>query len=187
MSATAILKDEHRSIERMLNVLETTSSRLKEGRDVSPRIFRDALKFIKQFADGCHHHKEEILLFPTMIEKGFLREAGPIAVMLSEHDIGRAHVRSMLEAVEKYEHGDKTGASQLTSSADAFIGLLRQHILKEDNVLFPMADQHFSEADQTKLLAQFEDVDRSGEACCMKTELLNLLQGLEGEVARTMR
>lgn len=83
MKPTDILKQEHRAIERMLTVLETTVQRMKQGENASPQIIRDALSFIQQFADRCHHGKEETILFTAMEQKGFSRDFGPLAVMLS--------------------------------------------------------------------------------------------------------
>ncbi len=45
-----------------------------------------AVQFPCTFADRCHHGKEENLLFKTMVDRGFPREAGAIAVMLLERN-----------------------------------------------------------------------------------------------------
>lgn len=179
MKPTEILKQEHRAIERMLDVLETAANRVASGEQVPPQTFKDAIRFIRQFADGCHHHKEETLLFPAMIEKGFSSEAGPIAVMLYEHDAGRALVKGMSDAVESYEKGDLSALSRLVAHSREFTSLLREHINKEDNILFAMADMHLSEEDQAKLSGRFDQAENHNEACALKSDLLDLLNRLE--------
>jgi len=66
MKPTDMLKAEHRAIERMLTVMEHAVANAEQGNNVKPEVFDDALKFIQTFADGCHHRKEEALLFPAM-------------------------------------------------------------------------------------------------------------------------
>jgi hypothetical protein len=63
----------------------------------------DCSGFFRNFADRCHHSKEEDELFPKMVEHGIPKEGGPIGVMLMEHDQGRAFVRGMSEAAEQQQ------------------------------------------------------------------------------------
>ena len=183
MTPTEILKQEHRAIERMLNVLERAADRVAKGVNVPSQTFRNAIRFIQQFADKCHHGKEEDLLFPAMERRGFPRHAGPLAVMLNEHEAGRAHVRALVNAVELYEKNDPSSISQITEHAYGFASLLREHIMKEDNVLFVMAEQNLTAIDQNKLLADFHSLENSGETCRTKSELLGLLETMEREIS----
>src|SRR5512135_730494 len=98
MQATDILSEEHKVIIRVLTALEKAASRLEAGEAVEPGFFIESADFIKGFADGCHHKKEEGVLFPAMIEAGLPREAGPVAVMLAEHEEGRRLTRGMRQA-----------------------------------------------------------------------------------------
>ena len=95
MKATEILMSEHRVIERVIVSLEVQTERLAAQEAVRPGFFLEAADFIKGFADGCHHRKEEGVLFEAMVGAGLPRQAGPIAVMLTEHEQGRAFTRGM--------------------------------------------------------------------------------------------
>jgi hemerythrin-like domain-containing protein len=66
MKATNVLSEEHRVIERVLNTLEAGAGKLESGQAVRPEFFLSATDFIKGFADGCHHMKEEGVLFKRM-------------------------------------------------------------------------------------------------------------------------
>lgn len=92
-------------------------------------------RVFSQFADKCHHAKEEDLFFPLLKERGIPGEGGPIGVMLHGHDVGRESVRRMREAAD----GESLDAAEFSDAAKAFIPLLRQHIFKENNILFRMA------------------------------------------------
>ena len=90
MKATEILMSEHRVIERVIQAMETAATYLQLGGDVRPGFFIEAADFIKHFADGCHHKKEEGVLFTALAENSLPVNGGPVGVMLSEHEQGRA-------------------------------------------------------------------------------------------------
>jgi hemerythrin-like domain-containing protein len=88
-----------------------------------------------------------------------IRLLGPIGVMLSEHDSGRQFVRGMSEAAAAYKGGDKPAGKSFAENARGYIDLLGQHINKEDNILYPMADKIFSAEKQSELSEDFKKVD----------------------------
>ena len=114
---------------------------------------------IKSFADGFHHAKEETLLFPLLVEKGFSLEQGPVGVMLNEHVQGRNYVKGMAENIALYKTGDLNSLSLIYQNMKGYIDLLRNHINKENNILFKMADRVLTENDHETLLHQYGDID----------------------------
>lgn len=156
MRPTEQLKEEHRVIESMLRILERVYERLEGEEQVDSEHLAQILEFIKVFADRCHHGKEEDLLYPAMEEVGIPREWGPIGVMLMEHNMGRDYVRGMSEALAKHEAGEHRALSEFAKSARNYVALLAQHIPKEDNILYLMADMHISKEKQEELLEAFE-------------------------------
>ena len=137
--AIEVLMNEHRLIEQVLGSLETFASQVEEILAPERPVLADYGTFLRGFADSCHHGKEEDILFQRMVERGFPRETGPVAVMLYEHEVGRGHVSALRQV------GDGTGPPTavetrvVLENAGAFIPLLRAHILKEDRILYPMA------------------------------------------------
>ncbi|MBI5032994.1 MAG: hemerythrin domain-containing protein [Chloroflexi bacterium] len=161
MKATRVLRDEHEGILAMLSVVEAAARRLESGKSIPPQMMVDAGNFFRNFADGCHHGKEEGELFPTMVEHGIPKEGGPVGVMLLEHDEGRAFVRGMREAAERYARGDESANLALVDNTLDYVRLLRAHIAKENNVLFPMADEILSDDEQAKLFDAFEHIEQT--------------------------
>jgi hemerythrin-like domain-containing protein len=155
MRATAVLKSEHRVIERVLTCLEAIAERAQGTEPLDVASARRALDFFQHFADRCHHGKEERCLFPLMEACGFLREGGPTGVMLHEHETGRQYLRDMAESVERAAAGDRDAVRRFAVQVRAYSRLLREHIFKEDNRLFVMADHVLSSADQEALLRSF--------------------------------
>jgi hemerythrin-like domain-containing protein len=158
MSATNELRTEHRAIERMLAVLEAAARRLEQGERVRSDLFRQSVDFVRNFADRCHHAKEEENLFPRLEARGVPRQ-GPIGVMLFEHDEGRAFVGAIAGAIDAYEADGLSAAGVIAENARGYVNLLRAHIAKEENVLFPMADRVLSAEDQAELEQRFEQIE----------------------------
>lgn len=171
MKATKQLSEEHKAIKLCLEILEKISNRLELRRELNPKHLKDLLTFITVFADKCHHAKEEDLLFPAMEETGIPKEGGPIGVMLAEHDMGRGYVKGMSE--------NMTNPSKFVENARNYITLLRDHIDKEDNILYPMAERHLSGATDKTLLEGFEKIEAERISPGKHEEFHKLLENLE--------
>jgi len=158
MHPTDILSQEHRAIESMLDALEAQIRQAKSG-DPFPRLFFDeALDFFRNFADGCHHAKEENLLFPRMRERGVPQYGGPIGVMLAEHDQGRGYLKTIREHLDSAEAGDPEACNAVYGNSAAYIEMLRNHIHKEDRILFRMAKMVLEPDDVLELQREFAAV-----------------------------
>ncbi|HYV35895.1 MAG TPA: hemerythrin domain-containing protein [Gemmataceae bacterium] len=160
MRATEILREEHLVIQQVLNCLEEMSDRACINGELDGSAARDMVDFFRHFADGCHHSKEEACLFPLMEARGFDRDRGPTGVMLAEHEQGRACLKAMEADIDAAAAGDRNAVARFADAAAAYTQLLHEHIFKENQRLFPMADQVFSEADQRMLLDRFVHVER---------------------------
>jgi hemerythrin-like domain-containing protein len=160
MKPTEELKAEHRAIEQMLRIMEQVCIRLESSEAVDTDHLEQIVEFIQVFADRCHHGKEEDLLFVAMEEAGIPKRGGPIGVMLAEHAMGRDYVREMNRAISAYKAGDVAAMSSIAENAREYIALLAQHIGKEDNILYPMADRALSSTIQRRLAEAFEQVER---------------------------
>lgn len=154
---TKILSDEHRVIEVALECLERLVDKTMADRKLEKQSAEDILTFIREFADGCHHAKEENRLFPAMVEKGVPQEGGPIGVMLNDHEQGREYVRGMVEQVDSAASGNEEAVHKFCENALGYADLMRMHISKEDNVLFPMADNIFSPEEDAQMLERFKE------------------------------
>lgn len=182
MKATEELMTEHTVIERVLNTLENAVSASSMNKAVKPDFFIDAADFIRGFADGCHHRKEENVLFIAMGKNGVPVQGGPIGVMLNEHEQGRVLTRAMRTGAEKWKIGKDAGKVEALKAATDYVALLRQHIAKENNVLFPMADRAIPVNDQEQVMEDFERVEHEETGEGVHEKYLALAEKLEAEV-----
>lgn len=157
MKSTQSLSEEHRVIERYLAVLEKIIEKPRfDGEDIGD--LEKILDFIRTFADRCHHGKEEDVLFPAMEKAGVPKEGGPIEMMLYEHKEGRGYVAGLAKALEEFGNG-KDIKKEIRDNAQSYIEFLQSHIPKEDNILYPMAEEVLTDADDQRLLEQFEEIE----------------------------
>lgn len=140
-AAIDMLMGEHRLIEEALSALEGCARRIEQGGVVERSAIRDFADFFANFADKCHHAKEEDRLFVAMVEHGFARDSGPVGVMLFEHTEGRAHVGALRGIGGGTGPLSEAERAAVVEHALAYVPLLRQHIFKEDRVLYPMAER----------------------------------------------
>jgi len=180
MKPTDELSHEHQAILTMIRVLGRMADRLEAGTPVDPGDLDRAVEFIRVFADKCHHAKEEGHLFPEMEKAGIPRERGPIGVMLAEHVQGRAHVAAMAGAVPGIRKGEREAAKAFAAGARGYGELLTQHIMKEDHILYPMADARLSPEQQSSLEACFADIEKNIVGEGKHEEFHRLLERLEG-------
>ncbi len=142
MDAVETLMNEHRVIERVLDALVGFADDVRRRGATEKDELARFVTFVREFADACHHGKEEDILFAAMVEHGFPREGGPIAVMLHEHDQGRGLVRILKQRAEQDAAWSDDDRQEIAQVAQGFSDMLHAHIHKEDAVLYPMAEQH---------------------------------------------
>ena len=168
MEPIDLLMTEHRLIERGLDAMEGWITTVgPEGEPNDKEELARFVSFIRGFADAYHHGKEEDILFVAMVDHGFPRDVGPIPVMLREHDLGRSLV-SVLDGLAKQPATwSEQDRDTLARTVGEFSALLRQHIQKEDQILYPMADTRLPDPVKEEMSRRFqafeEQQTKSGE------------------------
>ncbi|MCK5413825.1 MAG: hemerythrin domain-containing protein [Thermoplasmata archaeon] len=148
-SATMMLSEEHQNILKVIRALEIECDHLRGGGELDKDFFGRAIDFIKNYADGFHHSKEEDILFVKMCDDTVQLHCNPTVQMLHEHDTGRQYVKGLEEALEV---DDVPGVIE---NAMGYALLLQDHIHKEDNILYPMAEQALDAETKRSMLDTF--------------------------------
>lgn len=170
--------EEHELILQALDALERKLRTIEEPTEADQRYVEKAVEFLRGFADQCHHGKEEHLIFTRMGERGVPTQGGPIAVMLAEHQTGRALIRGIADGAARIGTDPKAGDT-IRSNGYGYIELLRNHVAKENQVLFPMADRVLGLDDQHELQAAFERFEREETGSGVHERMLGLLRELK--------
>jgi hemerythrin-like domain-containing protein len=155
VQATRTLKHEHDVIRHALAILDAMAGRIARN-DPPPAADVDGLlDFFTTFADGCHHVKEERILFPALEAAGLPHGQGPVAAMLDQHEQGRRLVAA-LRREQPALGADAEARSRFAAAARDYVALLEQHITIENEVLFPGADALLSEDRDREIAAAFD-------------------------------
>ncbi|TAJ02886.1 MAG: hemerythrin [Planctomycetota bacterium] len=173
---TEVLSAEHRVIEQMLDCLERVAADGRVRAALCAEDARDCVEFLRTFADRCHHGKEEDVLFELLRARGMPTHVGPVAVMLGEHEEGRALVKRLDAAARSADA--RAAAVEFAAAADEYVALLRDHIAKEDGVLFPMAESVLRDEDRVEALRRYEARERDDLGAGTHERMLGLSERL---------
>lgn len=156
---TEILSNDHKVVLEKLKLMEQTINNLKSTN--VKNVLTDLKTFLRKEAD-LHFKKEEAALFPEM-EKFIPRDEGPIGQMLLEHEDLYKYEDNFIRGVDLFSKDENNGEAQklIRENGNSFINLLREHIYKEDNMLFMMADMHLEEDQINAIMKKFEELDKA--------------------------
>ena len=185
---TDILEEEHRLIQQVVGALPQLTEMLQTGQPVEPSLLLDIVGFMRMFADKCHHGKEEVHLFPLLVQRGVPVTGCPIAALTFEHQQGRALVSGLAEAAQVYARGDDGAIASVVEKLHGITGLYPNHIWKEDYLLFPMTNKVLGAGDHKDLMEKFIQADSTmGRDAPRRFEGIALeLESLVSQLHRTL-
>lgn len=156
MFVTENLMKEHQLILKCIDLMERYVEFSLKHPDTPILLEKAAgfIEFIHEFADHFHHAKEEDILFRYLVAPGVLTHCNPVPQMLMEHDKGREYVRNMEQAVRAKALND------LAANGVQYARLLKEHIYKEDNILYPMAERGLSNEAKTAIMEEYVQTDQ---------------------------
>ena len=138
-----ILRKEHDIVLKTLSSLELNLNR----KDI--RQSKNNINILQKEFNKHSLNKEEKVLFPE-IEKFIPRDGGPTGMMIIEH-------KDLTESIEMFK--DEEDINNLIKTGNQIISLLREHIDKENNMLFMMADMHLDDKQKKTILEGFRKID----------------------------
>lgn len=150
------LLQEHRAAEEILASLDALLDSLVQNPSWSAN--RDAaFARVRQFITSdlpLHKCKEDTVLFPALV--GFLpSDSGPLDVLRGEFAAISAEAARMVEcaAALVQDNASPRLIRNFLHAGRSFVQLLRDHIYKEDRVLFPMVARYLPPEKDAELLA----------------------------------
>lgn len=155
----ALLSHEHEFIKKVVSALGRLAPSADRAGKADPDTLREIVRFMREFADRCHHAKEEDLLFPAMEEKGVPESGCPLGALRKEHQQGRDLVATLAEATETLAAKKPDAGGIIADTVGKITELYTNHIWKEDEMVFPMVDRLFSDDERAALFERFEKAE----------------------------
>jgi hemerythrin-like domain-containing protein len=171
-----ILIAEHKTMLRMADVLDSMSRKASDGGTYDQEDVKAILHILRVFGDDCHQAKEEGALFPVFATVCNPSEYAAVRHMLFEHAQDRSLIKGMEDAVHR------SNAAQFAEYAQRLATTLRNHIYKEDNILFEKINGALSKDDDARVVLDFEGFDRESQKD--QQEMMHRLRVLEWKYLR---
>jgi hemerythrin-like domain-containing protein len=150
-----ILLEEHRNIDKLLLVLEHELEVFDRSEEPDYEILQAVIQYFQDYPESCHHPKEDMVF-----EKLKVRDpaaANRIGDVEAEHQVETKRLRRLVEAVEEILAGREFLRQTFHDVVHDFIEHQRQHMDKEERLLFPAAVQGLRPDDWAELDARLND------------------------------
>ena len=170
------LNAEHKTMLRIADVLESMSKEAADKAEYNTADVQAMFDLLHSFGDDLHQAKEEGALFPIFTTHADASEYASIRHMVFEHEQDRSMMSGMADAIAR------SNAPQFAEYAARLTGILRNHIFKEDNILFETIRTHLSEEDDKRIVEEFAAFDADFHT--RHPKLLDSLRSLEWKYLR---
>lgn len=180
MNSIEVLVEEHKNISRMLVLVKNASYGILRGEEIPYDDFGEMIDFIRNYADGHHHGKEEAFLFKEMVD-----HLGPLGNklvthgMLIEHDWGRLFIQELVSALELVKSGDDFKKIDVIANAVGYANHLQRHIDKENSVVFPFAQRQLPPEVMEKVEIDTANFEKKAIENATPSHFLEILDRLE--------
>ncbi len=127
---------EHRMIRSALAALVGIARRAERGEALAAYCAPDIVRFLRDYVEGLHRAREELIVFPAMSALGFSSSSGPIANLMHEHAVCAELLGAMERAIAiGLANG---GTPAFTRAALEYARVARRHADQEERTLLPL-------------------------------------------------
>lgn len=178
MTLTENLKSEHKDIIELLGIMNKIANNIESERVFYTSDVEDIIKFLNFFIDKSHHSKEDIFYQELSLSE-ISEDNVSISVMLYEHVLARKYLNDIKSCVENCKVGNSFSHELLAESLINYVKLTKNHINKEENIIFPIAEKVFPIDKQKKLLVKFAEIEKKIEGDGFQDHYHKLLKRLK--------
>jgi len=141
------LRNEHRSLVAVVHTMRDLVARIRYGGE-RPDFdgLRAMIYYLDAFSARVHHPKEDEFLFRPLRARGGDADA-IIDDLQHEHACGDAAMRSLEQALVRYQAGGEREFVAFATAVDGFCDFYLRHMRKEEDLAMPLAEKLFSDQD----------------------------------------
>jgi hemerythrin-like domain-containing protein len=150
-----ILLEEHRNIDKLLTVLEHELEVFDRSEEPDYEILRAVIEYFQDYPEDCHHPKEDLVFAKLKMRDSAAAER--IGDVEAEHEVEGLRLRRLVEAIENILAGRELLRQTFHDVVHDFIKHQRQHMDKEERLLFPAAVQRLQPEDWAAIDAHVND------------------------------
>ena len=158
MKPTENLSKEHNDILELLAIMSRISKNILSNKVFYTSDIEEIIDFLKHFIEKSHHKKEEVF-YPILTVADIPNDKEELSVMLYEHVLAHNYLKDISSCIMNCKIGNSFSQELLAESMMKYVVLLRGHIKKEENIIFPMADKVLNKHQQDEVYAIFEKIE----------------------------
>jgi len=150
-----VLRQEHRNIEKLLWVLERELIAFDRGERPDYEVVLAAIDYFKDYPDSYHHPKEDMIFERLKVRDA--AAAATIGALEAEHQEGARRLRRVAQTIEAVLRDEDLLRHTVHDIMRDFIDHERQHMAKEERLLFPAALNALLPADWAEIALKLTD------------------------------
>jgi hypothetical protein len=167
--------DDHSIIEKALVIIERQLEKSKKNWSAISTL----LDVLWDYGETCHNMKEEKVYFPLLLERG-MPPQGPVAVMLAEHQKERDYLNKLKSLLPEAKQ-NKELEQEFSNIFGEYSALTKDHIWKENDILYPMGRKFVQPDDVPYLATEFKRIEQESLGVGAYTRYKTLVDALEKE------
>ena len=153
------LIDEHRIMERVMDVMEKIAEGIEEQRPISSDMILGNIGMLLECNDEYHYGKEEDILLPFLEEIGKNDEKELIQSYITQYRENDKLLATIIDSMEDYSNGDMGATIKLMENIREFVKNVRPLYLNEDKEIFNPLKKNLTKEEMDRLTEMFQDFD----------------------------
>jgi len=160
MTPTENLIKEHQEINELLEIMSKIAAKIKSKDVFYPNDVEEIIDYLIIIIDKSHHGKEDEVFYPELISTGISKEAEPLSLINYEHTLAKRYLKEISSCVVNCKIGNDFSGELLADSLTNYVVVIQNHIKREEEFVFPIANEVLSTEKQNEILQRFEHIDQ---------------------------
>ena len=160
MTPTENLINEHKKINELLDIMSKIALKIKSKDVFYPNDVEEIVKYLINLIENSHHGKEDDVFYPELISSGIPKETAPLSIINYEHIISVNYLKDISSCVVNCKIGNDFSGELLADSLTNYVIAIKNHIQREEEIVFPIANEVFSIEKQNEILQRFEVIEQ---------------------------
>jgi len=154
-----LLIDEHRIMERVMDVMEKLAEGIEEQRPISSDMILGNIGMLLECNDEYHYGKEEDILLPFLEEIGKNEIKESIQSCITKYRENDTLLATIIDSLEDYSNGDMDATIRIMENIREFVANVRPLYLNEDEEIFKPLKKNLTTEEMDRLSEKFQDFD----------------------------
>jgi len=160
MTPTENLIKEHKEINELLEIMSKIAAKIKSKDVFYPTDVEEIIDYLIIIIDKSHQGKEDEVFYPELMSTGISKETEPLSIINYEHVLAKRYLKEISSCVVNCKIGNDFSGDLLADSLTNYVIVIQNHIKREEEIVFPIANEVFSEEKQHEILQRFEVIDQ---------------------------